>query len=59
MSVPPMPEHLTDRAAWDAIHWRFSIEGSALDAAVISWQRENQERIRAAASYAGSKEKRG
>lgn len=46
--VPPMPEGFTDRAAWDAIHWRFSTEGSVLDAAVIGWQRDNQERVKAA-----------
>lgn len=48
VSAPPMPEGFTDRAAWDAIHWRFSADGSALDDAVISWQRENQDRVRAA-----------
>ena len=46
--IPPMPEGFTDRAAWDAIHWRFSEDGSLLDEAVIGWQRDNQERIKAA-----------
>lgn len=47
-TVPPMPEGFTDRAAWDAIHWRFSEDGCLLDEAVIGWQRDNQERVRAA-----------
>jgi hypothetical protein len=44
-----MPDGFTDRAAWDAIHWRFSKDGSLLDDAVIGWQRENQERVKKAA----------
>lgn len=43
-----MPEGFTDRAAWAAIHWRFSDNGSLLDEAVIGWQRDNRERVRAA-----------
>lgn len=46
--VPPMPDGFTDRAAWDAIHWRFSENGSVLDEAIIGWQRDNQERVKAA-----------
>lgn len=46
--VPSMPVGFTDRSAWDAIHWQFSDHGSILDDAVISWQRENQDRVRAA-----------
>jgi len=49
IAVPPMPQGFTDRAAWDAIHWRFSDSGSLLDQAVIGWQRENQDRVAAAA----------
>lgn len=46
-AVPPMPEGFTDRAAWDAIHWRFGT-GSLMDRAVIGWQRDNQDRVKAA-----------
>ena len=49
MSVPPLPEGFTDRAAWDAIHWHFAGNGCLLDQAVIAWQRNNQERVKAAA----------
>lgn len=50
--APPLPEGFTDKAAWDAIHWRFSGRGSRLDEAVIGWQRANQERVRAAVTAA-------
>ena len=50
--VPPMPEGFADRAAWDAVHWRFGGNGSLLDQAVIGWQRDNQERVAAAARLA-------
>lgn len=46
--APPMPQGFTDRAAWDAIHWKPSLNGSLIDQAVIAWQRDNQERVRAA-----------
>lgn len=46
--LPRMPEGFTDRTAWDAIHWRFSDGGSLLDDAVIGWQRDNQDRVKAA-----------
>lgn len=49
-----MPAGFTDRAAWDAIHWQFSEDGSTLDEAVIGWQRENQERVQAAAAAAAA-----
>jgi hypothetical protein len=48
MNTRPMPEGFTDRAAWDAIHWQFSERGSLLDEVVIGWQRDNQERVKAA-----------
>lgn len=48
MVVPPMPKDFTDRAAWDAIHWQPSVNGSIIDQAVITWQRENQDRVKAA-----------
>jgi hypothetical protein len=51
--IPPMPEGFTDRAAWDAIHWTFGTS-SFLDAAVIGWQRMNQDRVRAAAEASDS-----
>ena len=49
----PMPEGFTDRAAWDAIHWKFSESlsdraSSLLDQAVIGWQLANQDRVKAA-----------
>ena len=46
--IPEMPSDFTDRSAWDAIHWKFSEKGSLLDNAIIQWQRENQDRIKAA-----------
>lgn len=52
-SVPPMPEGFTDSTAWDAIHFVFSRDGtSALDVAVIEWQKANQDRVRAASKAA-------
>lgn len=53
--IPPMPTGFTDQAAWDAIHWRFS-GGSMLDQAVAGWQRDNQERVAAAARAAADAE---
>lgn len=47
-----MPTGFTDQAAWDAIHWRFSDKASMLDQAVFGWQRDNQERVAAAARAA-------
>lgn len=44
----PMPDGFDDRSAWDAIHHSFSENGSMIDQAVISWQRENQDRVKAA-----------
>jgi hypothetical protein len=55
-AVPPMPDGFTDRAAWDAIHWRFSVNGSVLDTAVIGWQLENQKRVKAATEAARKQE---
>lgn len=49
--VPPMPEGFTDRTAWDAIHWKFN-GGGLLDEAVMGWQLDNQDRVRAAAKAA-------
>lgn len=46
--MPPMPQGFSDRAAWAAIHWCFSENGSLLDRAVIGWQKDNQERVKAA-----------
>lgn len=46
--VPPMPEGFTDRSAWDAIHYEFSPTGGFMDAAVIDWQANNQDRVKAA-----------
>lgn len=50
--VPPMPEGFPDRAAWDAIHWKFSGNNSLLDQAVMGWQRDNQLRCQEAARAA-------
>lgn len=47
-----MPEGFTDEVAWNAIHWEFSKQGdgpSTMDGLMIAWQRENQDRTRAAA----------
>ena len=44
-----MPDGFTDRAAWDAIHWKFGT-GSVLDEAVIAWQLDNQDRVHAASA---------
>lgn len=52
-----MPEGFTDRTAWDAIHWWFSVDGSVLDEAIIEWQRKNQERVRAASQAANSQQR--
>lgn len=58
--TPPMPEVFTDRAAWDAIHHRWSPKGTSLiDLAVIGWQKDNQERCRAAAEAARAEADRG
>jgi hypothetical protein len=46
--TPPMPKGFKDRSAWDAIHHRFSMNGSLMDQAVINWQTENQDRVKAA-----------
>ena len=43
-----MPEGFTDRAAWDAIHWRFGEHSGLLDEAVMDWQLLNQHRVSAA-----------
>lgn len=58
MTVPPMPEGFTDRTAWDAIHWKPSERGSLIDEAVIGWQRDNQERVKAALEAAAADQKR-
>lgn len=50
--IPPIPDGFSDGAAWDAIHWRFG-NGGVLDQAVIGWQRDNQERVKAAAKVMG------
>ena len=54
MAAPEMPEGFSDRAAWDAIHWPFAGNGSLLDQTVIEWQRDNQERVKAAMAAAAS-----
>lgn len=59
--IPPMPEGFTDRAAWDAIHFEFAPlkeDGSAsyLNYAMIDWQRNNQDRIKAALKAKGEQD---
>ena len=57
--TPEMPEGFSDRAAWDAIHWQPSERGSLIDQAVISWQRDNQDRVKAAMKVAAELQKNG
>lgn len=58
MSSPPLPAGFTDQAAWDAIHFSFSGNGTLLDQAVIAWQLDNQERVDAASKAAAEVEDR-
>ena len=48
MAIPKMPEGFTDQAAWDAIHYKFGQNSAIMDAAVVEWQLQNQDRVKAA-----------